>query len=246
MSVIYSRVFASATRNYLNLATGDYMRPIAIGDNWNRIRIGMLCSLGTVDELAVPIRGASFNVGVCSGYSSSSSMLAPSHFVGFGWPSTPDTGNSLTYNAGSGGNSYFTGTWMFYKYAAGVKTTSAVGADTMQLPSNATTGGALARRGVFVLEINKSALYVGNITQSTMHNATAHMSQDLTSSDLQYCVESATVFPYIQGTATLGQAIGNSIAFNEIQNGPLNTINIFWNHYLAAFQLYELTVYRAG
>lgn len=249
MSVIYARNFATGTQNYLNLTVNDYLRPISISNNWNRIRIGMLCALGTVSELAFPVRGCSLGLGVCNGINNSLSLQAPNHFFGFTTPAPPSTTTAnFVYNAGSAGNSYFstTNVFSFVKYAAGTLTTGAVGALTLLLPSNTTQGGALARRGILIVDINKSALVTGNITQGATCGAVAHMALDITTSDLYTALESYTVAATIQGTALTTIALGNSLAFSETTNGILDTVCLYWNHFTVPLQLYEIAVYRVG
>lgn len=247
MSVIYNRTFATGNQRYLNLAAEDYLRPLSIGTNWNRIRIGVLFAVGTVSGNAWPLRGPTFSLGVCNGILNSPGVLTATHVIGWGTGTNPITSSSGTwgYNAGTGGNSYFTASgWTFYKIANGALTTGTTGSFTLNVPTNAPAG--TARRGICVLDINKSALISGNMTQGVMGGAAAHMSLDLTSSDLYATMEWYASAPTIQGTALNFLANGNSIAFNETTNGALDTVFLYWNHYTVPFELYELAVYRVG
>lgn len=247
MSVIYNRTFATGNQRYLNLSIEDYLRPISIGTNWSRIRIGALFALGTVSGNAWPIRGSTFSLGVCNGIFNSPAVYSPTHAVGWGWPTNPATSSTgtLTYNAGTGGNSYFSsGGWNFYKVAAGVLTTANTGSFTLNVPSNAPAG--TARRGLAILDISKSALISGNITQGIMGTAAGHMSLDITSADLYAALEWYASAPTIQGTALGYLAVGNSIAFNETTNGALDTVFLYWNQFTVPLELYELAVYRVG
>jgi len=250
MSVIYNRNFASGNQRYLNITNEDYLRPISIGTGWNRIRIGMLYALGTVSENAWPIRSASLQLGVCNGIQNSPLTQNCTHAFGFGTPneiSNTTASNVFTYNAGTSGNSYFSSTaYIFWRVAAGTHTTSATGGLTVTAPSNTTLGGALARRGLLIVDINKSALVSGNITQGAMSGAVAHNARDLTSSDLYSALEWYASAPTIQGTALNFLALGNSLAFNESVNGGLDTVCLTWNMYTVPLQLYELAVYRVG
>lgn len=249
MPVIYARNFATGTQQYLSLGPNDVTRTLSIGSSWLRIRIGILAALSTVSENAWPIRHCSLNLGVCSGISNSGSVQAPTHSFGVGIPSLPNTSgpSSWTYNAGSAGNSYFSLTNLFIcsKWAAGVQTTSAVGSMTVALPSNTTLGGAIARRGIYILDINKSAAVTGNITQGFMASAAGHMSTDLTSDDLYNALASPSGAT-IQGTAMNTLALGNSLSFNETTNGILDTVFVYWSHATVPLQLYEIGVFRVG
>jgi hypothetical protein len=249
MSVIYNRNFASGNQRYLTLTTQDYLRPMSIGTSWSRIRIGMLYAMGTVSENAWPVRGCSLSLGVCNGIQNSPANLTQTHAFGWAIPSLPTTASpgNWGYNAGTGGNSYFSASgWTFFKIASSVYTTSNTGSVTITAPSNTTLGGAIARRGILILDISKSALVSGNISQGGMSGAVAHNSLDLTSSDLYSALEWYTTAPTIQGTALSSLAVANPIAFNESVNGGLDTVFLYWSHYTVPIQLYELAVYRVG
>lgn len=249
MSVIYARNFATGTQNYLNLTVNDYLRPISISNNWNRIRIGMLCALGTVYETTFNIRNCSAALGISSGIRNSIGVQAPSHFIGTSFPQIPATSTtgSFTYNAGTAGNSYYTTTgFSATKYTAGVLSSASVGSFTTAIPSNTTLGGALARRGIYILDISKSALVSGNITQGMTCGAVAHMALDITTDNLYTALEWYTTAPVIQGTALTTLGLGNSLAFNEVTNGILDTVCLYWSMLTVPLQLYEIAVYRVG
>jgi len=248
MPVITARNFATGTQQFLSMGPEDYLRTLSIGTGWNRIRIGILYALSTVSENAWPIRNCSLCLGVCNGIQSTPAVISPAHAFGWGLPTYPAAvaANNWAYNAGTGGNSYFSQTaWSFFRYAAGVVTGAAVGALTVTTPSNTTLGGASARRGILILDINKSALIVGNITQGAMCTAVAHMTLDMASADL-YAALASPAGATIQGTAMSTLALGNSLAFSETTNGPLDTVFLFWSHFTVPLQLYEIAVYRLG
>ena len=250
MPVIFSRNFASGTQQYLTLGPSDYTRTLSIGSSWQRLRIGILTALSTVSENAWPLRQCSLSLGIGAGSASSVSVQAPAHAFGFGLPAAPSliASANFTYNAGTAGNSYFStsGTsYHFFKWAAGVQTTANVGSLATALPSNTTLGGALARRGILILDINKSALVTGNITQGVMVSAAGHMTVDLTSDNLYSALASPAGIT-IQGTAMTTLALGNSLTFNESINGILDTVFVYWSNTAVPLQLYEIGVYRVG
>lgn len=250
MPVIYSRNFATGTQQYLSLSTENYLRIPNIGTGWNRIRIGILYSISTLNESTLNIASPSLTLGMCNGIANSPAVQFPTHALGVAFPASPSTTAATavyTYNAGSAGNSYFsTATYTFFKNLAGTLTTGAVGAFTVNMPSNTTTGGALARRGLYILDLNKSALISGNMTFGHMGNAIAHCALDITTADLYSALEWYTSAPTIQGTALSFLALGNSIAFNEPVNGSLDTLFLNWNLFTVPLQLYEIAIYRVG
>lgn len=248
MPFIASRNFATGNQQYLNLTADDYLRTLNIGSQWTRIRIGILCALGTVDETGWPIRTASLCIGVCSTVKSSVSLLSPANCWGFGCSQHPSNSTaSYAYNAGTAGNSYYTcGNFAFFKVENGVLASGSVGSLTVTLPTTTTLGGALARRGMVVADISKSARVSGNITQGAMSTAAGHMGLDIVANDLYAAMESVSAAPTIQGVAMGNLAIGNSLTFNETTYGLLDTVYVYWNHYTVPLQLYEIAVYLIG
>ena len=250
MPVIYSRNFATGNQQYLSLSTENYLRIPSIGTSWNRLRIGILYSVGTVSESTLNIASPSLSLGICNGIANSPAVQFPTNAMGVAFPASPSTTSAAaayTYNAGSAGNSYYsTATYTFFKNLAGTLTTGAVGAFTLNLSSNTTTGGALARRGLYILDMNKSAMISGNMTFGHMGNAVAHCALDIATADLYSALEWYTSAPTIQGTALSFLAVGNSIAFNESTTGAMDTIFLNWNLFTIPLQLYEIAVYRVG
>jgi len=260
MPIIYSRNFATGAQQYLVLNGNSYARTLSIGTNWTRLRIGLLCNLqAPINNSALAIHTPSLCIGVCSGYGSDVSVKSPAHCFGWAWTNTPDnTTTDLAYAAGSSGNSYWNmagGTiYCYFKYENGAATRSTVGSVDRFLPTNNPAG--TARRGILIHDISKTARVSGNINQGVTCGAVAHMSLDITSSDLYKALEggaSATspgTYPIIQGTALTGQPIGygagNPLAFNETTYGGLNTVYVYWNHITMPFCLYEIAVYLVG
>ena len=247
MPVIYAQNFAGGTQQYLTLGANGYQRTLGIGANWTRLRIGILCNIGTVQGTTYDIFSPSLCIGVCSGIRSSVGLYAPAHCAGFGTPAIPGMttyASSMVYTAGSGGNSYWaSAAWNFYVTSAGTAVTSSAGVSQQNFPTNAS---AIPRRGIWILDLSKSALVSGTLSQGVQGGAVAHMSLDITSSDLYTALETYYVTPTIQGTALQNLALGNAIAFNETTYGSLDTVEVFWSHYTIPFNLFEIAVYRLG
>ena len=249
MSVIYNRNFATGNQRFLSLNVEDYLRPFSIGTAWSRLRIGILYALGTVSENAWNIKKCSMGIGVCSGNQNSPLVLSSRHAFGVCVPSSTQVTapSNYTYNAGTAGNSYFSATtWTFIRVVSGTQTTASTGSFTTTVPTNTTLGGAIARRGILIFDINKSALISGNMTMGRMGGAVAHNALDLSSSDLYAALEWYRSAPIIQGTALNFLALGNTLAFDETTNGSLDTVYLYWTHYTVPLELYELAVYRVG
>lgn len=250
MPVIAAQNFATGTQNYLNLGVDTYSRTLSIGSNWNRIRVGILCSISTVQETTYPLRTASFSIGVCSGVSSNVGVVTPQHVHGYAHgapPSAGQTGGTFTYNAGTAGNSYYTTTtFIGHKTEAGVVATGTSGAFTASFPTSTGLNNALKRRGIYIADFSKSALVSGNLARYGTSGAASHMSLDITSSDLFSAIQQYTAAPVIQGISCVAASGAPSIAFNETTYGSLNTVYIYWGTYAVPLQLYEIAVWRVG
>lgn len=249
MPVIASKNFATGTQNYLNLGVDTYCRGLSIGTQWTRIRIGILCSLSTVQDTTYPIRGALLCLGVGNGINSNIGVYKPQHCHGWGqyYPFTNGTGTTWSYNAGTAGNSYFSATqFSGFKSEAGTVTNAIAGSFTSYIPSNSTLGGAIPRRGLYVLDIAKSALLSGNILRYGATGAAAHMSLDITSDDLIVALQQYTTTPVVQGTAISQATAASSMTFNETLYGGLDTVFVYWGTFAVPFQLYEIAVWRVG
>jgi len=242
--VIYSQNFAAGNQQYLTLSAESYARPLTIGTDWNRLRIGILAAIPSLYGNAWNIKNATIAAGVCAGIASSPTANAPAHCVGYGLPIPPQTATGCTwsYNAGSSGYTYYSNSTTKYgfKYAAGANTLTSGLTLASMLPRD---DGTLPRRGLLIFDFAKSALISGNMSISGLSGAAAHMSLDITSNDLYYALGAVTA-PVVQGTA-LTQGSGATVAFNETTNGALNTVFVFWSNWLP-FQLYEIGVFRLG
>jgi hypothetical protein len=249
MPVIYSKNFSSGTQQYLALQTASYARTLNTGASWTRLRIALLCNVGTVNETGWDLQYPALCVGVAHGIGSDVTVKFPAHCFGFGWCYAPDSAgsNAFTYNAGSSGMSYYStgsGRFIIFKYENGIKASSTTGTPSLYVPTNSVNG--TARRGLLLFDIVKSARNSGNITQGLLTGAIAHMSLDIQSSDMYAALESVSATPTVQGTALQGLAIANSLAFNETTYGSLDTVYVYWNHLTVPFCLYEIAVYLVG
>jgi hypothetical protein len=250
MPVIAAKNFATGTQNYLNLGVDSYSRTLSIGTQWNRIRIGILCSVSTVQETSYPIRTAQFSIGVCNGINNNAGVFSAKNCHGYSHrypPYITSVGSTWTYNAGTAGNSYFsTADFVGFKIENGAQLSSTAGSFTAYFPSSTALGGATARRGIYVADLSKSALVSGNLLKYGASGAVAHMSLDLTTEDLFSAIQQYTSAPVIRGTA-MAQATGAvSQTFNETTYGMLDTVFVYWGMYAVPFQVYEIAVWRVG
>jgi len=251
MPVIAAKNFATGTQNYLNLGVDTYSRTLSIGTQWTRIRIGILCSVSTVQETNYPLRASLFGIGVCNGIANNGGVLYRQNCHAYAHSVLPYSGvtssATWTYNAGTAGNSYFSTTnFNGWKSENGAVATGTSGTFTAYLPTSTGLGGAIPRRGLYVADFTKSALVSGNLARYGATGAVGHMGLDLSTEDLFSAIQQYTAAPVIR-SVSMSQATGApSQTFNETTYGMLDTVFVYWGTYAVPFQLYEIAVWRVG
>mgnify|MGYP003377941999 CR=1 FL=1 len=112
MANIGSRLFNLLADKYLTLANEEWVRTLAIGNDWNKLRLGLL--LAVTPDGTNPLGGTALMLGLCSGKTNPYGAASTTNFVGAALHgSTPGaTTGTLSYVAGAG-NPYFTsgGSW---------------------------------------------------------------------------------------------------------------------------------------
>jgi hypothetical protein len=241
MPNISSRTFSTGADKCVELANNEYLRTMAIGNNWTRIRVGILAALqpnGTNN-----IASCRLLLGLCSGKSNPYGAAATTNFIGARIIGKAAGDGTATYNAG-GGNPYFLDTDPGFPAAVrkvgGVITTvqESVGFSAAGIT---TTTGALQRRSPFFVEIVKgSPNYQVRLDCPGEQNA-ARMQTDYTYADFRAGLEQ-------QGNAVLqGNTLNTartylSIACDETA-GVFDTVNLFWNK-SQVLEVYALGFYK--
>ena len=120
MANIGSRLFNLLADKYLTLANEEWVRTLAIGNDWNKLRLGLL--LAVTPDGTNNLGGTALMLGVCSGKTHPYGAASTTNFVGAGLHGSTPGGptGTLTYVAGAG-NPYFT--------SGGSSTASRVGGD---------------------------------------------------------------------------------------------------------------------
>lgn len=223
MAEIAQRVFAfDGTKNLLRLYREEFVRPFNAPATWTRLRLAVC--------FAIADTGGSFSstelfMGFCTSPDSPFSSASTVRAEGIRIP----TGATFTRNAGSG-NPYYTVSSLYgTRRLAGVNADSVVTSTGIGL---AATGGALARRTFFTMDILVSNGYVYIAGSSTTSALT-----DLSPSNFVECCETIPPGYLTNSYAQLSASPGGSTAFN------LTTANIYWSNGLAPLEIYAMAVY---
>ena len=151
-ATIGQRVFASGSQSFLALRNDEYVRQMAIGRNWTRLRIGLLFAAETAGGTFL---GTDFTLGVCN-YPYGPMAWNCNNWIGGGLVDSAQV-NPWTYTGGA--TPYYT---------AGSFSRARVGATATQISGNvgannfAANPGTSPRRSIWVLDITKGANYTIN------------------------------------------------------------------------------------
>jgi len=232
MANIGSRVFNLVSDKYLSLANEEFVRTLAIGSNWSRLRLGMLMAL-TPDE-PNNLGGVLFTLGLCAGKTNPFGAASTTNFFGALFGSNP-AGNTLTYVANSGSPYYWSGRNVMKR--VGATTTGATGF-TSESHRIATNTGSLQRRSLHFVEFLKGS---PNYTMTFWTAPLTGMANDFTPAHLLDGLEQAGSIT-VNGE-TFGAGTAMTLAFDETA-GTLDSVDLFWNRAAHPIEVHALSAYR--
>ena len=232
MPNIGSGTFNLIGDKYLSLANEEFVRTLAIGSDWTRLRLGLLLQLST--DGTNDLQGSDLVWGLCAGKTNPFGAASTTNFLGMKFGSG-DVTNVLNYNA-NGGNPYFwSGRGHLKKVGA---TRSPFECNGLEFHRLATNTGALQRRSVHFVEIAK-----GNPTFSvTVWGVpVTGLAKDFTPAHLLEGLEQPASI--IINGETLGSGGEVTVDFNE-GAGALDTVDLYWNKAGFPLEVYALAAYR--
>ena len=236
MSNIGSRLFNLLPDKYLTLANEEFVRTLAIGNDWNKIRLGLL--LAVTPDGTNHLTGTALMLGLCSGKTNPYGAASTTNFVGAALHgSTPGgTTGTLSYAAGSG-NPYFSsgGTWAAARVGTGL-TSGAAAATSFILTSNV---GSTQRRSPVYVDIQKGSpnytitRWLPDLSQGLFQSGDCSPATFLASLEVP-----TPTWQNINLTSSAGV-----VAASETP-GALDTFDVFWNKTAFPLELYALAAYR--
>jgi hypothetical protein len=232
MSVIASRAFNLIDDQYLTLANEEYVRTLAIGTNWTKLRIGMLLALAT--DGTNNLQGTNLVWGLSSGKTNPFGAVTTTNFLGmkFGYDANSDV---LTYVANSGNPYFWSGQGLITKVGS---TKTIWNGNGLEYHRIATNTGSLQRRCVLYMQITKGS---PNFTVAFWNQTTTGVAKDFTPAHLLEGLEQPSSIT-VNGE-TLGGGGAGAVTFNETA-GALDTFDLFWNKASFPLELYALAAFR--
>ena len=254
MALIVQRIFNGETRTGLRLGLEDYVRPMAVGRYWTRLRIGLLHAMSAGD--GVTVAACAFSVGVCSSTGAPYGDLTTGHAVVV-TNGNSTTGSPYTYNAGSGAPYYGQGVGNQLTRRVGMVNTSVAGPGSA--PTIFALGGTL-RLQIGIYEFFKNVAGGVNTIGAAWWWNDSGTSGNLYTFDNQSLVEGMEqpwlVSPTVTGTRTdtgvrgtralaAGGIGANTVTLDE-SVGALDSLNIAWNKATYPYEIYGIAVARLG
>ncbi len=240
MAIIGTRAFNLIEDKYLTLANEEYLRPLSIGNNWSKLRLGLMLALSPNGTSS--LTGCSLVVGVCSAatpFNTTGGYAAAStgNFIGVdivtdGGGAGPGT---LSYNAGAG-NPYYSTLYSGARRRVGTTDTFVAAANSTHAVTQNT--GTLQRRTLLYVEITKGS---PNYTVKYYAANGALAMQDFSERDFLDGLEQAGT-PVVN-TQTMFASSAMAVACDETA-GVFDTVNLFWNRTTYPLELYALAAFR--
>ena len=232
MANIGSRTFNLIGDKYLTLANEEFVRTLAIGNDWTRLRLGLLLALPT--DGTSDLQGADLVWGLCAGKSNPFGAASTKNFLGmkFGMGTGPDV---MTYNS-NGSNPYF---WAGRGYLKKLGATrSPFERNGLEFHRLATNTGALPRRSAHFMEIAKGS---PNFRVTVWSLPVTGLAKDFTPAHLLEGLEQPGSI--ITNGENLGSGADVTVDFDE-GAGALDTVDLYWNKAGFPLEVYALAAYR--
>jgi hypothetical protein len=241
---VIQRVYASVPSPVLQLGAANLLRPLAIGANWARIRVGMLFAIN--NPALTTITNVPIYMGLCSGMENPVGYGLTRSFLGACLTGTANGTCTLTYSAST--NQYYTGapptacrkyeqTWV--TSSTGTGGVFAVRAPDTNLP---VASFARQRRTPVYVDITRGDSGAGLVTTISLYGpiaATAGVDY-APAQFLDGLLQQGT--PVVSGQ-TLTVLLSNSALYATEMFGPLDTLCIY--HSRSAFPL-EIHAFAAA
>lgn len=228
-SSIVLRTISAVDDKRISMSNSQFARGLAIGTNWNKIRIGLRISM---TDTGANIAGSPvFAVGLCSGTTNIFGDASCDNFVGI----LPASGSVFQRQAGSSDPRYLTNPGSFVT-ARKVGSTLTRGTDIIKDAGEAViTCDVANKRVVFAVEIEKgSPNYTVNIFARANNAIT----------DVSYSDFYATMAT-VGNCALVNHAYGTArtVACSEVA-GSFNAVNISWDVVSPVIEISDLTITR--
>lgn len=255
MAVIVERLFTGTyggTRRGIELFNEELVRPLPFGNNWTKLRLGLLWGLGTNSAVNFP---GIVDVGACSASGRGVLSGVPVNYVGTGYGGGNTRAAAGLINVTtSSGYSTATGAWHFYAQHGG--------ADDFYSRDNVGThyagGCSLAQNGFYrrqytLVDIQKVSsircdVCMHGTTLAGIGNGNDNGGRSLMDAleGSPFGASTAYIPAYSLATGLINYTDSGATAFTAVtwqeSAGPLDALNIAWNVKVFGLTIYEMAV----
>lgn len=235
MANIGSRVFNLVGDKYLSLANEEYVRTLAVGTNWTKLRLGMLIAL--TPDGTNNLGGTNLVFGLCAGKTNPYGAASTTNFLGmkFGSDPNPPYTDLLTYVANSGNPYLWSGRGALRKTGTAISIT---GGNAVEFHRIATNTGTVQRKSLHFVEITKGT---PNFTVVFWSLSATGVAKDFSPAHLLQGLEQGGSIT-VNGES-LGVGTSISVAFSEAA-GALDSVDLYWNRASFPLEVHALAAYR--
>jgi hypothetical protein len=231
-ATVIQRAFAQVPNKSLHLRAGDYVRPLFIGNNWARIRIGILASVYNYDSMVISLTNLPLYLGICSGSDAPVGAAWTRSFLGASLFGTPFTGTSNNFTIV--GTTYWntTACTPFRKYEnliTGVAGSNATASPSLQ---------AYKKRFPYFVDIERPVSDSGLVTIKVYGCNAAQSIQDFRPSDFLAGLDQLSA--PVAGQITLTQLASVATLGSSDLHGPLDTFNLYWGRCAYPLEVFAL------
>ena len=234
---IIQRDFTTVFDNALKLGGASYLRALAYGGGWSRIRIGALVAV--TPNSTINISDAVLTIGLCSGKNYPGSSNCTLSAFGFSCIGSPVQGSTrlLTYTANSGYPYFNPTTGVIFRKTCPIGYQVSASAGAFFLPLAGT--GTQKRRFPIYVDITRSLGGAGLATVNAYGVTVAATGQlDFRPDHFQDGLDQIGT-PTIYNTALTAGATISTISIGD-EFGPLDTFEIFWSNSTFPLEIYAI------
>lgn len=235
-AAIIKRDFTSVYDTALVLGGASYLRTLAYGNGWSRIRLGALVAVTA--NSTIHINDVAFTLGLCSSTQYPGSANLPANAFGASINGSYSVGaaRTLAYTANSGFPYYSATTGTVYR-RQGTLTVNSAAFGAFFLPLAYT--GTQKRRFPIIVDITRSLGGSGLATVIVYGVTTTAIAQlDFRPDDLQSALDQVGT-PTMRNTALTASTTISTVPIGD-ETGPLDTFELFWSNSTFPLEIYAV------
>lgn len=230
MAQFITTAFSGGNDVALQLGNEEWVRTLAIGSNWNHVRIGVLVQMvGSASTT-----GTNWAIGLCSGTGNPFGSASTTNFVGVEFV------NNFTYTSNAPypyWNFGSTNVLACKKLSSSITTAATNLADGIGMI--VVTDGGTARRGILLIDITKGS---PNYTIGFMGTISTYAAQDFTPALLLTAMTQPFANNWTLGSAQIYNGNGAQTLACDETAGGFDTVDFYCNNLNFPMNIYAIAV----